>query len=158
MWGSFLRFIETWFRILLAACREPALIQTVSIRLNPWWSFTITFPPLVLTVCPACELMLHMTKCNPTASLLILHNHHPPLLLTICLACQLMTHMTKWNSFFVLDANCQGLAASHRKICCGITPASLLSQDSDMIRESYMYFDGACTVPTNDNTSWESKT
>ena len=32
-----------------------------------------------------------------------------------------MRHMTKWNSFFVLDSNCQGLAVSHRKIGCGST-------------------------------------
>ena len=42
IWGSFLRFIETGFRNWLAACRKPALTQKVSLRLKPYWSFTIT--------------------------------------------------------------------------------------------------------------------
>jgi len=41
IWDSFLRFIETGFRNWLAACREPALTQKVSLRLKPYWSFTI---------------------------------------------------------------------------------------------------------------------
>jgi len=36
IWGSFLRFIETGFRNWLAACREPALTQKVSLRLKPY--------------------------------------------------------------------------------------------------------------------------
>ena len=32
-----------------------------------------------------------------------------------------MRHMTKWNNFLLLDANCQRLAVSHRKIGCGST-------------------------------------
>jgi len=35
IWGSFLRFIETGFRNWLAACREPALTQKVSLQLKP---------------------------------------------------------------------------------------------------------------------------
>ena len=36
IWGSFLRFIETEIRNWLAACREPALTQKVSLRLKPY--------------------------------------------------------------------------------------------------------------------------
>jgi len=36
IWGSFLRFIETGFRNCLAACREPALTQKVSLRLKAY--------------------------------------------------------------------------------------------------------------------------
>ena len=32
-----------------------------------------------------------------------------------------MRHMTKWNNLLLLDANCQRLAVSHRKIGCGST-------------------------------------
>ena len=123
---------------------------------------------------------------------MILHNHHPPLLLTICPACQLMRHMTKWNNFLLLEANCQRLAVSHRKIGCGSTrkitrvtvrlrpctlPSnhpclSLLSQAwrifvpmrfcmfSSVSRLGHnsriLYPDGACAVPTNDNSCWGS--
>ena len=37
-----------------------------------------------------------------------------------------MYHITKWNSFFLLDTNCQRLAVSHRKIGCGSTANFLL--------------------------------
>jgi len=36
IWGSFLRFIITGFRNWLAAYREPALTQKVSLRLKPY--------------------------------------------------------------------------------------------------------------------------
>ena len=40
-------------------------------RIGLFCLFTITSPPLVLTMCRVCDLMWHMTKWNPTVSLVV---------------------------------------------------------------------------------------
>ena len=87
-----------------------------------WGSFLRCFRNWVLKLAGYLPRASPNTKgLSPTESLLMLHNHHPPLLFTICPACQLIRHMTNWNSVFLLDANCQRLGVSHRKIGCGST-------------------------------------
>ena len=70
-WGSFLRFIETRFRNspagrveIVAASHNPVLTHKGLPQPESLLILHNQHPPPLLAICPACQLMRHITLCN----------------------------------------------------------------------------------------------
>jgi len=157
IWGSFLRFIENGFRNWLAACREPALTQKVSLRLKPYWSFTITthhfFSPYVLFVssCAIWQSGIIFFFLTPTVNDLLYPREK------LAVGARTRSRALRLRPC-ALPSNhpCLSLSSQAWRIFvpmrfCKFWSVSRLRHDSRIL-----YPDGPCAVPTNDNSCWGS--